>query len=161
MTLVRLLGAWFFVATVSLAVFAVKLVLDKEYAYWAPRLGALLIRLAGRFMPKRVRKARVQEWLAELDVLEQAGLHGLLFAVRLLVRSPVAGICDRRSLSAAWAPENVTLQTGRQREGSVVPLSPLRAFAYRFRRNNELKVRLIPKADGSAVAGSGGRRGEF
>lgn len=80
----------------AVVVFVMKLALEKEYQWWAPRVGAVLIRCGSRMMPKKTRESRRQEWLAELDLLEQSGMHGLMFAMRILVRSPIAGVADRR-----------------------------------------------------------------
>ncbi|HEV2809856.1 MAG TPA: hypothetical protein VGV93_05600 [Acidimicrobiales bacterium] len=80
----------------ALVVFVMKVALEKEYQWWAPRVGAVLIRFAARMVPKSTRDSRRQEWLAELDYLEQSGSHGLLFAMRTLIRSPIAGAADRR-----------------------------------------------------------------
>lgn len=80
----------------AVAVFVLKVALEREYQWWAPRVGALLIRLGARMVPKSTRDSRRQEWLAELDFLGQSGSHGLLFAMRVLVRSPIARAADRR-----------------------------------------------------------------
>jgi hypothetical protein len=95
---------WLALASIAAPVFSLRLALDKEYAYWAPRVGALLINLATRFIPKETRSTRRHEWLAELDMLEQDGMHGLLFAMRLFVRSPILGIADRRNRMTSSQP---------------------------------------------------------
>lgn len=73
----------------------VKLALDKEYEYWAPRVAAAVIHLSARLLPRKTRALRRDEWLAELDLLTKEGLHGFLFAIRNFTRVPLTLVRDR------------------------------------------------------------------
>lgn len=95
----------------AVAVFVLKVALEKEYPWWAPRVGAVLIRVGARMVPINTRDSRRQEWLAELDILEQSGTHGLLFAMRILVRSPIAGATDRRVKEAVTTADRRVEET--------------------------------------------------
>jgi hypothetical protein len=83
---------------------ALALILAKEYPYWAPRLGAVLLRLAARLVPRPMRATRRAEWFAELDMLKAEGLHGLIFSVTVLALSPKTAIADRRNMALSAAP---------------------------------------------------------
>jgi hypothetical protein len=84
---------------------ALILAADKEYAYWAPRVGSAILRFALLLIPKATRDCRAAEWFAELDLLAAKG-QGLVFALYVLVSSPVTWFFDRRN-AGAYAPGSV------------------------------------------------------
>jgi hypothetical protein len=75
----------------------VLLVAAKEYAWWAPRVAAPLIRMsAAVLVPRDERVLRRDEWLAELDMCRSQSSGGLVFAMLMVV----AGLGLR--VSSTW-----------------------------------------------------------
>lgn len=72
----------------------VQLALNKEYDYWSPRLGVLMIRAASLLLPLPLQDRYQQEWLAEH---QQAIEEGGQFSFPLLVVLPAAVV-----LAGCW-----------------------------------------------------------
>jgi hypothetical protein len=59
-------------------------ILDAEYTWWGAKLARAITRVAGRLVPRADRTSRAAEWLAELEVLQQQSIAGVLMALGLL-----------------------------------------------------------------------------
>lgn len=77
--------------------FAVRLVLEKDYDCWAPKLAALLVRMGSWWLPQAKRSRYRDEWLADLDVERQEGHSGIFHGLGvLMVAGPQVGFVERR-----------------------------------------------------------------
>jgi hypothetical protein len=59
------------------------LILEREYAWWAPRLASAIARGTSKLMPGDLRIAKRDEWLAEIDTARREGGSGLIYALLL------------------------------------------------------------------------------
>ena len=82
----KAVAIWVVVTAGTVLLAVVALAAQKEYEYWAPRVGAVLLNLASYAIPKPTREARRSEWLAELDLLAREGYRVLSRGQRLPIQ---------------------------------------------------------------------------
>ena len=77
-------------AAAALAAFGLALValIAREFHAWLPWCAGRLIGVATRVLPRDMRERYRQEWNAEMQCLPATGFTSLLFAIRVLTRSP-------------------------------------------------------------------------
>lgn len=77
-------------AAAVLGAFGLALVglLAREFHAWLPWFAERLIGVAARILPRDMRERYRQEWNAEMHCLPATGFTSLLFAMRVLTRSP-------------------------------------------------------------------------
>lgn len=93
---------WWVVAIVALSGWllallsaVIKMALDKEYEYWAPRVAKLLITMMSLLLPGSVRGRYRDEWLGELEAVQDSG--PLSYAIWVALGAPVMAIRCRRT----------------------------------------------------------------
>ena len=127
----------------AVLLYVCKLVLDREYEYWGRSAAHYLCRVAGLFTPRAQRRARVAEWLGELDEIQHCQHHaGVLFGLSVLVagtrlrarttlqtvRSTLArmtGTGTLRSARRVWAHASITAVTGAVVTGAIAGVEAL------------------------------------
>jgi hypothetical protein len=68
--------------------FLLKLIVEREYPWWAPRLANGILCASALVMPRHRRSDRRKEWEAELAAICSAGGTGLAFAFAVALRVP-------------------------------------------------------------------------
>jgi hypothetical protein len=86
----------------ALIVFAVGLVVRAEYGWWGSAVARLLVRVAAVVLPERQRELRRAEWDAELDVLHQRQIPGVLYALGAVLAGAQVRLSTARDDARCW-----------------------------------------------------------